>query len=96
MRVLNTVGGVLILGLGVLLCILAGYVAWQLISFPGTVSSPGSLPRNGSRHSDFILIIGSRTLSGWQLWALPGGLAGLGVLLAIVALYLLLPPQSSP
>jgi hypothetical protein len=86
MRILQLVGGIVSIGFGVLLCIPALFLAWQAIPFPPSSSPPGSLPRS-TRHTDFILSVGSTTITGWQMWALVGGLALGGVLLAILGFH---------
>jgi len=85
MRTLKTIGGVVILALGLLLCIPVGFLAWQ--SF--------ALSNSNTQHSDFILSIGSLSFSGWQMWAFVGGLACLGLILAVAAFYVLLSRQPS-
>jgi hypothetical protein len=71
--------GFLSLGVGVMLCIPVGFLAWHSAWFSA-----------GTVHTHFVLSFGngSMALTDWQLWALVGGLTLVGVLLAIVGLYL--------
>jgi len=65
-----------------LLCIPVAFLAWQAILVPRSGPLTGSLPRT-ARHTDFIVAVGSFTLTGWQMWAVASGLALGGVLLGI-------------
>jgi hypothetical protein len=79
MRIVSILLGSLSLGVGVLLCIPVGFLAWHSALFSA-----------GTVHEHFILSFGtgSMALTDWQMWASAGGLALVGVLLAIVGLYL--------
>jgi hypothetical protein len=94
MRILQLFGGIASLGLAGLLCIPAVFVAWQAVSSPRGGATPGSLPQS-THHTDFILSVGSLTLTGWHMWLFLGGLAAAGVLLAILGIYALVSRETS-
>ncbi len=76
------------IALASLLCVPAAFCIWQAVSSRRIVAAPGSLPQ-GTQHTDFILSVGNFTLTGWQIWAFIGGLAVVGLFLAVVGLYAL-------
>ena len=97
MRFLMTVAGFASLGVAVVLCFPYGSLAWQETAFRRRVRNTSFEDLVTGKHterqyhpvSETIVSVGPVTLSGWRLWAVAGGLALLGVLIAYFGVYAL-------
>jgi hypothetical protein len=94
MRIVTFICGLLSLGGAILLVIPAVGLVWHSFFGARSSSQAGSLPRSQS-HTDFILSIGSWTVSGWQMWLVVVGLAALAVLLFIFGVYAVSPRRTA-
>ena len=92
MRLILVIAGVVAWGLGIALCIPGAVIIWREIASRHAgrrASFADFIAGRMSHHSDYTLHIGDLTVSGWHLWALLGGMAGVGAVLILGGVYVL-------
>jgi hypothetical protein len=92
MRFLIILASIVSVGFGVLLCVPAGWLLGNHLSLRHRARHTSLTDLASgveSQHTDLVIPVAGMQFYGWRLWVLVCGLALLGILLALGAIYVL-------